>query len=245
MIRTNLLFTILLSSLCSQMTLAQDPKPGAQVDCSFSYQADGKEKVLKYDLFVPSDYDGKKSFPLMLFLHGAGERGDNLNQVRKWGPPKLVKEKKDFPFIVISPQCPKSTWWTTHVDGLAQLVDDVAGKLKVNKEKMYCTGLSMGGFGTWALCAKHPKLFAAAAPICGGGKPSSALDLTKLPIWVFHGDADNVVPLSSSEKMVNAVKEAGGKKIKFTVYKGVGHNSWSQAYADKELYEWLLSHSRE
>lgn len=241
---TIVLGLVLVVSAGASESYSQEPKAGEQVDCVFKYKVDGKEKELKYDLFVPANYDDKKELPLMLFLHGAGERGSELAKVRAWGPPKIVKKKKDFPFIVISPQCPSGAFWPQFDDVLAKLVDEVAGELKVNKSKMYCTGLSMGGFGTWSLCAKHPKLFAAAAPICGGGKPSSALDLKDLPIWAFHGDADKVVPYSYSEKLVNAIKEAGGKQIKFTTYKGVGHNSWSQAYATQELYDWMLSHSR-
>lgn len=223
---------------------AQEPKPGEQVDCVFKCDVDGKEVELKYDLFVPESYNAKEKMPLMLFLHGAGERGDDLNQVRKWGPPKLVKKRKDFPFILISPQCPRNGWWTSKADALAKLVDEVAGKLSVDKKKMYCTGLSMGGYGTWTLCAKHPKLFAAAAPVCGGGVTDTASTLKDLPIWTFHGDADNVVPLRGTQKMIDAIKEAGGEKAKITIYKGVGHNSWSETYANEELYKWLLSHTR-
>jgi len=241
----NFLMIALMFGVFSAATLnAQAPKPGEQVDCVFKYKVDDKDVELKYDLFVPKNYTANKKFPLMLFLHGAGERGDDLNQVRKWGPPKLVKKRKDFPFIVISPQCPRDDWWTTKADALAKMVDEVAGKLSVDKKKMYCTGLSMGGYGTWTLCAKHPKLFAAAAPVCGGGTPKSAVALKNLPIWTFHGDADNVVPLSGTQKMIDAIKEAGGKNAKITIYKGVGHNSWSETYANEGLYKWLLSHSR-
>lgn len=225
-------------------TKGQEPVPGGQVDRVFSFEVDGRKEELKYDLFVPADYDGKKEFPLMLFLHGAGERGDDLAKVRVWGPPRLVKSRKDFPFIVISPQCPKNSWWTKQLTGLTRLVDHVAGELKVNKQKMYCTGLSMGGYGTWALCAKHPRLFAAAAPICGGGDVELAEKLTDLPIWAFHGGADRVVPVDGSKKIVARIKELGGKKAKLTIYEGVGHNSWSKAYATEELYKWMLSHSR-
>lgn len=223
---------------------AQEPKPGEQIDCVFKCEVDGKEVELKYDLFVPENYTAKEKMPLMLFLHGAGERGDDLNQVRKWGPPKLVKKRKDFPFILISPQCPRNAWWTAKADALAKLVDEVAGKLSVDKKKMYCTGLSMGGYGTWTLCAKHPKLFAAAAPVCGGGDAKTAAVLKDLPLWTFHGDADNVVPLRGTQKMIDAIKEAGGEKAKITIYKGVGHNSWSETYANEELYKWFLTHSR-
>jgi len=176
----------------------------------------------------------------MLFLHGAGERGNNLEKVKQWGPPKLVGKRKDFPFVVISPQCPRGTWWK--VEGLYQLVNHVAGSLKIDRQRMYVTGLSMGGFGSWQLMDRYPKLFAAGVPICGGGKAGSAKNLVDIPIWAFHGDADGVVKADLSKLMIKAIEKAGGKKARLTLYPGVGHNSWSRAYANEEVYKWLLSH---
>ena len=197
--------------------------------------------TMKYLLYLPKDYDKKDSWPLLLFLHGAGERGDDLNLVKKHGPPKLIEAGKDFPFIVVSPQCPNDHWWEP-VE-LAALLDEIVEKQKVDQDRIYVTGLSMGGFGTWSLAAYQPKRFAALVPICGGGEPIIAKLFTPIPAWVFHGAKDFVVPLERSEKMVEAMKQAGGI-VKFTVYPEAGHDSWTESYANPELYDWLLQQKR-
>ena len=201
---------------------------------------DAREVTLRYWLFVPKAYAEMKKVPLMLFLHGAGERGDDLELVKKWGPPKRVANQNDFPFLLISPQCEKGERW--EAEEMASLVKHVAGAYRVDHDRMYCTGLSMGGYGTWSLLAAHPKMFAAGIPICGGGDPASATKISGVPLWVFHGDKDSTVPLKRSEQMVQAVKKAGGN-VRLTVYAGVGHNSWSATYANPKVYKWLLSHS--
>ena len=227
---------------------ADEPAPGKQVAAKLPVKVTSSDAVAESDLhyliFLPEGYSKEKKFPLMLFLHGAGERGDNdLPLVKKHGPPKLVEStRKDFPFILISPQCPKGSWWNS--EHLFKLLDEVESKYSVDKSQVYVTGLSMGGFGTWKMTAEQPKRFAAAIPICGGGDPKTAEKLVDLPIWVFHGDKDTAVKLEQSEKMVNAIKEAGGKSVKLTVYPGVGHDSWTETYNNKEVYEWLLSHKR-
>ncbi len=221
--------------------IAAESKPGTQVAQELKIKAGDKETTVGYWLFLPKSYDKKKSWPLMLFLHGAGERGSNLNQVKKWGPPKRVSEEKDSPFVVISPQCPKNKRWDP--TQLHSLVEHVAASHKIDRSRMYCTGLSMGGYGTWAMIAKYPKLFAAVAPICGGGDPATAKKITEIPIWAFHGGADRVVPPSRSQAMIDAIKKAGGTNAKLTIYPGVNHNSWSKTYANEKVYEWLLSHN--
>ncbi|SVE29801.1 uncharacterized protein METZ01_LOCUS482655, partial [marine metagenome] len=201
--------------------IAAESKPGTQTAQELKVKGDTQETTVGYWLFLPKSYDKKKSWPLMLFLHGAGERGDNLDQVKKWGPPKRVGEKKDFPFVVISPQCPKNKRWNPAQ--LHSLVEHVAASHKIDRLRMYCTGLSMGGYGTWAMIAKYPKLFAAVAPICGGGDPDTAKRITGIPIWAFHGEADRVVPPTRSSSMIDAIKKAGGTKAKLTIYPGVNH----------------------
>jgi predicted peptidase len=196
---------------------------------------------LNYLLYLPKDYDQKDSWPLLLFLHGSGERGDDLNQVKKHGPPKLIEEGKDFPFIVVSPQCPANRRWEPIE--LAALLDEVTAKCKVDQDRVYLTGLSMGGFGTWSLYAHQPKRFAALVPICGGGEPIIAKLFRPVPTWVFHGAKDTSVPLERSEQMVEAMKQAGGD-IKLTVYPEAGHDSWTESYANPELYQWLLKQKR-
>jgi predicted peptidase len=225
---------------------AADPVPGTQVAEQFAFKnrVDGKEDEIKVDylLFVPEQYDGKRKLPLMLFLHGAGERGDDLELVKKWGPPKIVADRKDFPFVVASPQCQSGKRWDAAA--MVALVEDLAGRLKVDRKRIYVTGLSMGGYGSWDLMARYPRLFAAGVPICGGGDPRMADALKEIPIWVFHGDKDTAVPLSRSQQMVDAISGAGGEKVTLTIYPGVGHNSWSATYANEKVYDWLLSHRR-
>jgi predicted peptidase len=202
---------------------------------------------LDYLLYLPADYnkEADKKWPLMLFLHGSGERGMDVNKVKVHGPPKIVEAEPDSAlakqFIVVSPQCPEGRWWKT--DELSALLDEVQAKYHVDVDRVYLTGLSMGGFGTWDLASKTPERFAAIVPMCGGGTPSSADRLKSIPIWVFHGDADKSVPVKRSEEMVAALK-AVGADVKFTEYPGVGHDCWTQSYANPELYTWLLSHKR-
>jgi len=211
-----------------------------------------KTVELGYLLYLPQDYTPKsgKSWPLMLFLHGAGERGTNVWKVATHGPPKIVTNKTDFPFILVSPQCPEDQIWSK--DDLLVLLDDILRKYKVDTSRVYLTGLSMGGYGTWDLGLSYPEKFAAIAPICGGGEliPVLLADrergqaLKSLGIWAFHGAKDPVVPLSESERMVEAVKKFGCKDVKLTVYPEAGHDSWTETYKNPELYEWLLKHQR-
>jgi predicted peptidase len=196
---------------------------------------------LHYLLYLPKDFEKKDSWPLVLFLHGAGERGDNLDLVKKHGPPKLVEQGKEFPFVLVSPQCPEHKWWEPV--SLSALLDETVEKYKIDKDRIYITGLSMGGFGTWSLAAHSPKRFAALVPICGGGEPIAARILPHVPAWVFHGAKDPVVPLSRSQAMVDAMKQAGGE-VKFTIYPEAGHDAWTETYANPEVYEWLLKQKR-
>lgn len=195
-----------------------------------------------YLLYLPPGYGTqKKSWPLVLFLHGSGESGNDLSKVKFHGPPKQVAAGRKFPFILVSPQAPLSGW---DLQTLNALIDDLIEKFNVDKDRIYLTGLSMGGYGTWSLASESPDRFAAIAPICGGGVPEDAQKLKDLPIWVFHGAKDDVVPLKSSEEMVDALRKLGSKKVKFTVYPDAGHDSWSATYDNPEFYEWLLKQRR-
>lgn len=194
-----------------------------------------------YLLYLPKDYDTKESWPLVLFLHGSGERGDDLEMVKKHGPPKLVTEGKEFPFILISPQCPMGKSWEPYE--LNILLDDLIQKYKVDEDRICVTGLSMGGFGTWKLAAYMPRRFAAIAPICGGGDVNSARRLTKLPIWAFHGAKDKGVPVELTQEMIDAVTKNGGTP-KLTIYPDAEHDSWTETYNNPEFYEWLLEQKR-
>lgn len=200
---------------------------------------------LDYLAYVPKGYaETKEKWPLILFLHGAGERGNDLNILKSNGLPMLV-EQKAMPFIVVSPQCPRKRWWPEKqfLKSLETLLDQLIDDYSIDPDRVYLTGLSMGGFGTWSLAAHCPKRFAAIAPICGGGKPKTAKRISKIPTWVFHGARDQVVPIERSQVMVDALK-AIGSDIKFTVYPRAGHNSWSITYRNPKLYEWFLAHTR-
>lgn len=215
-------------------------EPAKQTAHKFAVKVD-----LNYLLYLPKKYEKAetKKWPLVVFLHGAGERGSDIKKVKSWGPPRLVEKGRDFPFVMIAPQCPNGGFW--NIDHLLQLIKSTIKKHNIDEDRVYLTGLSMGGFGSWALAAKAPEMFAAVAPVCGGGDPRTASKLKDLPIWVFHGDADRVVPISGSQKMVDAIKDAGGEKVKFTIYEGVDHNSWTATYENEELYEWFLRNKRE
>ena len=163
--------------------------------------------------------------------------------MKKHGPPKIVEKQRDFPFIVVSPQCLAGDWWTEKNEVLINLLDDIVARYDVDTERIYLTGLSMGGYGTWALAYEYPKRFAAIVPICGGGKRFMAHKLKDIPIWAFHGAKDNVVPLKESEEMVNAVKKQGGD-AKLTVYPNAHHDSWTVTYNNQELYDWFLKHRK-
>ena len=200
---------------------------------------------LNYLLFLPQDYgiDPQKKGPLILFLHGAGERGDDLELVKVHGIAKIVEQQEDFPFIAISPQCSEDSWWPVEVEALDALLDKVVTTYAVDPHRIYLTGLSMGGHGAWSLAIAHPERFAAVAPICGSGDPKKVCTLKDVPVWAFHGAKDSVVPLKKSKEMVDALKACGGN-VQLTVYPDVEHDSWTQTYDNPELYEWFLQHTR-
>lgn len=231
----------------SRLTLA----PGQQVAQATAVgRGVGMDKpAIRYWLYLPKDYhaDESRRWPVVLFLHGAGERGTNLNQVAVHGPPKLVKAGREFPFILVSPQCESGERW--HAEDLVQLLEVLSRQLRIDPRRWYATGLSMGGYGTWELASVYPERFAAVAPVCGGGQTIDLLlknreELKSLGIWAFHGGRDTVVVPDESERMIRAFKAAGNTDNKLTVYPGAGHDSWTQAYTDEALYDWLLQHRR-
>ncbi len=201
---------------------------------------------LDYLLYLPEDYnnDKEKKWPTILFLHGKGERGNNLELVKIHGIPKIVSTKKDLNFIAISPQCPIDYVWRDQeiLIALESLLLKMIKNFRIDKSRLYVTGLSMGGRGTWAIAAHRPDLFAAAAPICGGGDPSTASRLTKLPFWVFQGALDKVHYPKESEIMIEALRRKGGE-VNYTLYPNLHHDSWTITYNNSELYKWFLSKS--
>lgn len=196
---------------------------------------------INYLLYLPKDYEQKDKFPLLLFLHGAGERGNDLNLVKKHGPPKLIEQGKEFPFVVVSPQCPANKRWNTTV--LIALLDDIIEKYKIDENKIYVTGLSMGGNGTLRLAVEIADRLAAIIPICGWGDPFEICSIGSLPVWAFHGAKDNVVPLNSTQILVDRLKFCNGN-AKLKIYPEAGHDSWTKTYDNPEIYEWLFSHSK-
>lgn len=198
---------------------------------------------MRFLLYLPKGYDQQdaRKWPLIVFLHGSGERGDDIEKVKVHGPPKLVAAGQDFPFIIVSPQAPRNTIWNSET--LNILLDELIARLPVDVERIYLTGLSLGGHATWSIAAARPERFAAIAPVCGAGDVQTACRLKNLPIWAFHGKKDSVVSLKDDQDMVDAVKACGGD-VKFTVYPGVGHDSWTETYANPALYQWFLQHQR-
>lgn len=194
-----------------------------------------------YLLYLPTDYNNaNKDFPLVLFLHGAGERGTDIEKVKIHGLPKLINQGKDFPFIVVSPQCPEDIFW--NVDVLIALLDEIVNNYRVDTNRIYVTGLSMGGHGTWELAMRQPNRFAALAPVCGWADTSKACSIAHIPTWVFHGAKDEVVPVKAAEDMVKALKNCGSD-VKLTIYPEANHDSWTETYNNEDLYKWFLEQS--
>jgi predicted esterase len=197
----------------------------------------------QYLLSLPEGYDQDttKRWPLMIFLHGSGESGTDLQKVKTHGPPKLIEQGKKFPFIVVSPQAQLPYGWEP--ENLYKMLQHLKQTLRVDQQRIYLTGLSMGGYGTWALAMKHPEEFAAIAPVCGGGDTTEVWKLRYVPTWCFHGAKDDVVLPIQSEKMVNATKQYNSA-VKFTLYPDANHNSWDTTYNNDNLYKWMLSHKK-
>lgn len=197
----------------------------------------------QYLLFQPSNKENAENglLPLIVFLHGAGERGDSIDLVKMHGPPKIVESDPNFPFMVLSPQCPAGDWWQPAA--LDALVAEIVKTHPVDPNRVYLTGLSMGGYGTWDLALYNPSRYAAIAPICGASEINSYVvgKLKGKPIWVFHGALDPVIPIGNSVRMVRALKAQGDKPL-FTVYPEAEHDSWTAAYSNPKLYAWFLNH---
>lgn len=214
---------------------------GSQLSKHFSKVVKTRVNI-DYLLYLPEEYgNDEKKWPLVLFLHGSGERGSDVNMVKRHGPPKLVERGKSFPFILVSPQCPDDQVWS--IEGLDALLNDLEAKYDVDQSRVYVTGLSMGGYATWKMAEAFPDRFAAIAPICGWSNVETVCSLKELPIWVFHGKKDRAVPFERSVELVDSLKKCGGN-VQFTVYPDAGHDSWTETYNNPQLYEWMLKQSR-
>ena len=235
---------LLLSGCASMGPLEAAPPSQAGQHAQPALMAGGYE----YQLFVPQgapiaslEKDGAK-FPLLLFLHGSGERGSDVARVKAHGPPKIADRDPDFPFILISPLLPEEEDWD--IDKLDAILDHAMATLPVDPARVYLTGLSRGGHATWRWAAQEPTRFAAIAAVAGRGDPATACALKDLPVWALHGDRDDVVVPEGSFAMARAIRACGGRKSRLTIYPDLGHNAWDPAYADPALYLWLLSHRR-
>lgn len=194
---------------------------------------------LPYLLYAP---EAATNAPLVVFLHGSGERGDDLKHVAEEGLPHLLEQVPE-PAFVAAPQCPEDARWTEHLEGLEAVLDNLLERLPVDARRIYLTGLSLGGQGAWAWAARTPERFAALVPVCGRTDPAAADRLKHVPTWAFHGAEDKVVPPGESETMVKALRAVGGQ-AKLTMLGNVGHDSWTPAYRDPALYAWLFAQRR-
>lgn len=226
------------------------------------------ENELPYRMLQPKNFDSNQKYPLLLFLHGAGERGnDNEKQLIHGGNLFLSAIQSDqYPSFMVFPQCPTEDYWgnaditrsegkidikfknggepTPSLEAVLALLDSMVQLPFIDKDRIYVGGLSMGGMGTFELCYRRPDLFAAAFPICGGGHPESVkLYASKFPIWIFHGEDDNVVSAEFSKTMVDVLK-AEGANPRFSLYPGVNHNSWDNAFAEPDFLEWIFSQKK-
>ena len=240
--------SILIASLALATTIAQEPRsgpkapqpsPGKQVEQALTTTDGG---TVPYLLYLPRRYaKGGAKVGVMLFLHGRGESNGPLSVVCRWGPPRRLAAGEHMKYLVVSPQCPRESFWSKQdqQERLLELLAHITKTYRVDTDRIYLTGLSMGGYGTWRLAADHPAVFAAAVPICGAGDPKDGAKLAKMPIWVWHGTDDATIPHDRSVDMVEAIKAAGGTKVRFTSLAHIGHLSWQAAYQSSDLYRWL------
>jgi predicted peptidase len=232
----NLIQWVTLSILICCAARARGDSRDSQFDKTIT-----KQVGLRYRTVFPKKYDANQTYPLLIFLHGRGEQGDDLDRVQIHGPFKKAAEL-DLPLIIVSPQSPLDEWWDT--DALSALVDHLLETLPVDKSRVYLTGLSMGGQGTWNLGIRRPEVFAAIAPICGYSAPSKAETLRDTPTWIFHGEKDDTIRVHESTKMADALHKIGND-ARLTIYPNVGHDSWTETYNNPQLYQWFLSHRKQ
>ena len=194
-----------------------------------------------YVEYLPKDYDPAKEYPLVLFLHGAGERVQDPHQAMFHGYMKYVREQgKEYPFIFIAPQCIGNAYWGSYTESLSAFLDYILETYAVDRKRVYLTGLSMGGTGTWMFAMARPNTFAAIMPVCGSGIYWNVANLLKTPIYMVHGDCDTCVPISNSVEMLTSINSRGGN-AKLKICYGVGHDAWNYAYTDDDLLDWMLS----
>jgi predicted peptidase len=213
-----------------------------------------RNERMRYLLFVPKDYDRQKKYPLVLWLHGGGSRGDDLKMLLRYGDEHGIgyfaraDNQSKYPSFIVAPQCPQNRLWgdpdseqpTAEMRLVVEILEKVQADFSIDSRRLYVTGISLGGYGTWDIIGRRPAMFAAAVPICGGGNPSKAPLMVKTAIWAFHGDRDESVDVSESRRMITAIRNAGGEP-RYTEYKGVGHNSWERAFTEPDLLPWMFA----
>jgi len=199
-----------------------------------------KSKTYPYLAYLPDGYDKNdaKAWPLIIYLHGSSCKGNNLEKLKKYGPPFYLDRGMNVDAIVISPQCPSNKNWT-YGTWFESFYKELKDKYNIDPSRVYLTGMSLGGFGTWDIASRYPDYFAAIMPLCGGGQTRMVETLKDIPTWVFHGEVDRKVSLSRSVQMVDALQELGSKP-KFSILKGQGHGI-QKVYSDQNIYKWLLS----
>ena len=225
------------------------------------YTSDGY--TLPYRLYIPKNYDCGEMYPLVLFLHGAGERGVDNEKQLEVGFKRMFEDVTSpiYDAIIVAPQCPEGAQWvmtpwangnyvvdnvpeSRELECVCGILDECRDTYNIDEDRVYVTGLSMGGFGTWDMLARHGSRFAAGIPVCGGGDPSRAKDLKRIPIWTFHGSSDDAVPVAGTRAMFSAIKKEGGEQIGYTEFDGAGHNVWDDVYSDRQVIDWLFAQSR-
>ena len=256
---TALLVTLLalVAALAEKPQMVSDDIVKQYEERTFVVPGSKPERTTRYRLLKPLKVEAGKQYPVVLYLHGAGERGDdNINQL-KYFPEWMTRPewREKYPCYLIAPQCPEKVYWSARrrptdspaeqpavaeTDAAYAILQSLLTELPIDQKRIYLTGLSMGGYGSWSLAAEHPQQFAAVVPICGGGKAEWAEKLKDLPLWAVHGGADNVVPVAQSRTMIEALKAAGANPH-YTELDGVGHDSWTPAYNDpKGPLPWMF-----
>jgi predicted peptidase len=199
------------------------------------------DETYSHLIYLPAEYKARQEWPVIFYLHGVGGQGDYLEILKAHGLPKLLDHRDDFPFLVVSPQCPSHEVWSTEL--LSVLLRHVAEQYRIDNNRIYLTGIGTGAAAAWQWAAKEPEKFAALAPICGRGNPHEVCKLRDVPVWTFHGARDRIVPISETQSMVLALKLCGGN-VAFTIYPEAEHDSWTQTYSNPQLYSWFLEQNR-
>lgn len=256
-----LLFATLAATMIATSATAADPPDHRDRFAAAVFQ-DTAGRKLPYRILAPAKLNPAAKYPLVIFLHGAGERGTDNQKQLVHGMNSFATDEimARYPAFVVAPQCPEGKRWVevdwtldSHqmpaqpsepLTGMFELVETLIKTRPIDTKRIYITGLSMGAFGVWDAVQRRPELFAAAAPVCGGGDPILAKQIHFVPVWAFHGDEDQTVKVNRSREMIEALKNVG-EEPKYTEYKGVGHDSWTRTYKDPALYEWLFAQRKE